>query len=706
MIQLDTSWLQHVQKPARYTGGEYNSIVKDHSTVDITMALGFPDVYEVAMSHLGIKILYGLVNRREDAVAERVFAPWHDMEEEMRKRNIPLFSLETRTPIKDFDVLAFTLQYEMSFTNILNMLDLAGIPMYAKDRDMDFPLLVCGGPCAYNVEPIADFFDIVSLGESEEWGDEFIDLLKAEKAKGFPGGKEAFLRKAAQIPGTYCPALYDVEYTKQGDFKSITPRFEDVPTTIQKRIIEDVEHVFFPTKPVVPFLDIVHDRAVLELFRGCTRGCRFCQAGMLYRPVRERTPERLLEIAKETIANTGYNEISLMSLSSADYSKLPELVDMLMEEFKDKQVSVSLPSLRIDSFSIDIAKKVQQVRKSGLTFAPEAGSQRMRDVINKGVSEEDLLAACTNAFKSGWNTVKLYFMMGLPTETDEDLAGIANLAYKVLDLHRDITGKRNGSVTVSVSFFVPKTHSPYQWYSEEDLLAACTNAFKSGWNTVKLYFMMGLPTETDEDLAGIANLAYKVLDLHRDITGKRNGSVTVSVSFFVPKTHSPYQWYGQQDVEEIHRKQKYLKSLINNRNISYHYHDGYTGYMEAVFARGDRRLSKVLVEAWKLGCKFDGWTEFFSYETWLQAFENCGVDPAYYARRTRDFDEPLPWDHLDCTVSKAFLKREWEQAVAEKLTPDCRRGPCKGCNVCPELDTAIVDYKEGGRVEKITFGLT
>lgn len=454
MIQLDTSWLQHVQKPARYTGGEYNSIVKDHSTVDVTMALAFPDVYEVAMSHLGIKILYGLVNRREDAAAERVFAPWHDMEEEMRKRNIPLFSLETRTPIKDFDVLAFTLQYEMSFTNILNMLDLAGIPMYAKDRDMDFPLLVCGGPCAFNVEPIADFFDIVSLGESEEWGDEFIDLYKAEKAKGFPGGKEAFLRKVAQIPGTYCPALYDVEYTEQGDFKSITPRFEEVPAAVEKRIVEDVENVFYPTKPVVPFLDIVHDRAVLELFRGCTRGCRFCQAGMLYRPVREKTPERLLQIAKDTIANTGYNEISLMSLSSADYSKLPELVDMLMEEFKDKQVSVSLPSLRIDSFSIDIAKKVQQVRKSGLTFAPEAGTQRMRDVINKGVSEEDLLAACTNAFKSGWNTVKLYFMMGLPTETDEDLAGIADLAYKVLDLHRDITGKRNGSVTVSVSFFI------------------------------------------------------------------------------------------------------------------------------------------------------------------------------------------------------------------------------------------------------------
>lgn len=626
MIQLDTAWLQHVQKPARYTGGEWNSIVKDHKDVDITMALAFPDVYEVAMSHLGIKILYGLVNEREDAVAERVFAPWHDMEAEMRNRNIPLFSLETKTPIRDFDILGFTLQYEMSFTNILNMMDLAGMPMYAKDRDMSFPLVLAGGPCAYNMEPIADFFDIVSLGESEEWTGEFIELYKAEKAKGFPGGKEAFLRKAAQIKGTYCPALYNPVYNDNGDFERLDVLAPEAPATIKKRIVEDVEHVYFPTKPVVPYLDIVHDRAVLELFRGCTRGCRFCQAGMLYRPVRERTPERLLEIAKETMVNTGYNEISLMSLSSADYSKLPELVDMLMEEFKDKQVSVSLPSLRIDSFSIDIAKKVQQVRKSGLTFAPEAGTQRMRDVINKGVTEEDLMAACTNAFKSGWHNVKLYFMIGLPTETDEDLAGIADLAYKVLDLHREITGRRNGSVTVSVSFFVPKTHSPYQWY-------------------------------------------------------------------------------GQEDVEEIHRKQKYLKSLINNRNISYHYHDGYTGYMEGVFARGDRRLAKVLVEAWKLGCKFDGWTEHFSYETWLKAFENCGIDPAYYARRTRDFDEPLPWDHLDDTVTKPFLKREWEQAVAAKLTGDCRRDACRGCNVCPELDTAIIDYKEGGRVEKVTFGL-
>jgi len=627
MIQLDPSWLQHVEKPARYMGGEWNSVAKNHSEVDVTMAFAFPDVYEVSMSHLGIKILYGIVNERPDAAAERVFAPWHDMEAEMRNRDIPLFSLETKTPIRDFDLLAFTLQYEMCYTNIINMLDLAGIPFYGKDRDLSFPLLIGGGPCVYNMEPIADFFDVVSIGESEDWINEFIDLYKAEKEKGFPGGKEAFLRKAAQIEGTYIPSLYEPQYTESGDFAGMKVLAEEAPAIVKKRIVEDMEAAFYPTKPVVPYLDIVHDRAVLELFRGCLRGCRFCQAGMLYRPVRERTPERLVQLAKEIIANTGYNEISLMSLSSADYSKLPELVDMLMEEFKDKQVSVSLPSLRIDAFSIDIAKKVQQVRKSGLTFAPEAGSQRMRDVINKGVSEEDLMSACENAFKSGWNTVKLYFMMGLPTETDEDVAGIADLAYKVLDLHREITGKRNGKVTVSCSFFVPKSHSPYQWY-------------------------------------------------------------------------------GQQDVEEIHRKQKYLKSLINNRNISYHYHDGYTGYLEAVFARGDRRLAASVVEAWKLGCKFDGWTEFFNYDTWMQAFKNTNIDPEYYARRNRDFSEALPWDHLDDTVSKEFLRREWERAVDGTLTWDCRRKPCNGCNACPELGTPIIDYKEGGRVEKVTFGLT
>ena len=627
MIQLDPSWLQHVEKPARYMGGEWNSVAKNHSEVDVTMAFGFPDVYEVSMSHLGIKILYGILNERPDVAAERVFAPWHDMEAEMRTRNIPLFSLETKTPIRDFDLLGFTLQYEMCYTNIINMLDMAGIPFYSKDRDLSFPLVIAGGPCVYNVEPMADIFDVVAVGESEDWINEFVDLYKSEKEKGFPGGKVEFLKKAATIEGTYIPSLYEPQYAESGEFVGMKVLAEEAPKVVKKRIVEDMEAAYYPTKFVVPYIEIVHDRAVLELFRGCLRGCRFCQAGMLYRPARERSPEKLLQLAKDIIANTGYNEISLMSLSSADYSRLPELVDMLMEEFKDKQVSVSLSSLRIDAFSIDIAKKVQQVRKSGLTFAPEAGSQRMRDVINKGVSEEDLMAACENAFKSGWNTVKLYFMMGLPTETDEDVAGIADLAYKVLDLHRDITGKRNGKVTVSCSFFVPKSHSPYQWY-------------------------------------------------------------------------------GQQDVEEIHRKQRYLKSLINNRNISYHYHDGHTGYLEAIFARGDRRLTPSIIEAWKQGCKFDGWTEYFKYDTWIQAFKDTNIDPDYYARRDRSFEEALPWDHIDDTVSKAYLQREWERAIEGALTWDCRHKPCNGCNACPELGTPIIDYKEGGRVEKVTFGLT
>ena len=467
MIQLDTSWLQHVQKPARYTGGEYNSIVKDHSTVDVTMALAFPDVYEVAMSHLGIKILYGLVNRRDDAAAERVFAPWHDMADLMRKEGVPLFSIETRSPIGGFDMLGFTLQYEMSFTNILNMLDLAGIPMYAKDRDMDFPLLVCGGPCAFNVEPIADFFDIVSLGESEEWGDEFIDLFKAEKAKGFPGGKEGFLRKVAQIPGTYCPALYDVEYTEQGDFKSITPRFEDVPATVEKRIIEDVENVFYPTKPVVPFLDIVHDRAVLELFRGCTRGCRFCQAGMIYRPNREKKVDHLKDVAAALIKNTGHEEISLSSLSSSDYKELDELITFLLDICKEKKINISLPSLRIDAFSLDIMQKVQDVKKSSLTFAPEAGTQRLRNVINKGLTVDDIMNGSKQAFEGGWNKVKFYFMLGLPTETEEDMRGIPELANDVAALYYDTVPKEKRAgkcqITISTSFFVPKPFTPFQW---------------------------------------------------------------------------------------------------------------------------------------------------------------------------------------------------------------------------------------------------
>lgn len=592
--------LKKVQKPSRYTGGELNAIIKPLDQDLIRFAFCFPDTYEVGMSHLGLKILYGVLNEREDTFCERVFAPWDDMEQQMRQNGIKLFGLESEQAITNHDFLGFTLQYEMSYTNILNMLDLADVPLLSEDRKDGHPFVIAGGPCAYNPEPLADFIDLFLLGEGEEMVNELMDAYGSWKKSG--RDRQAFIQDAAKIPGVYVPSFYDVEYNEDQTIKSVIPKYDFVSETVRKRIVKDLDKSYFPTKIIVPYTEIVHDRIMLELFRGCGRGCRFCQAGIVYRPIREKSIETLLDQARQLVENTGYEEISLTSLSTSDYTYLQELCDKLLEFTEKEKIGLSLPSLRVDNFSVELMQKVQKVRKSGLTFAPEAGTQRLRDVINKNVSEEDLKNAVGLAFSGGWSSVKLYFMIGLPTETDEDIEGISLLAELVAGEYFRIPKENRGK---------------------------------------------GL-------------------------------SVTVSTSTFVPKPHTPFQWEPQISMAETERRQTLLKSKLKQRWLRYNWHDAQTSYLEGVFARGDRRLGKVLTFAHQNGCKFDGWNDFFDFEKWKKAFEQANMDPDFYVSRRRSLEEILPWDHIDVGVNKAFLKREQNHAQNAKTTEQCRES-CAGC---------------------------
>lgn len=610
MNKVTDDILFRVEKPARYIGGELNSYNKDKNKVDIRFAFCFPDVYEVGMSHLGMKILYHILNERKDTYCERVFAPWPDMEKQMRENNIPLYGLESKDPINNFDFIAFTLQYEMSYTNILNMLDLAGIPIRASERGEDDPIVFCGGPCAYNPEPLYDIADFFAIGEGEEQMEEIMDLYRKYKGK----SKKEFLRELSHIQGIYVPSLYSVEYKEDGTIKEFKPLYDDVPAVVKKRIIKNFNDVVYPKNLIVPYTEIVHDRITLETFRGCTRGCRFCQAGMIYRPVREKSTDKLLETVEELLKNTGYPEVSLTSLSICDYSDLQNLIHKFIEKYEKEKVGVSLPSLRIDSFSVDLINEIQKVRKTGLTFAPEAGSQRMRDVINKGVTEQNLMDSVKNAFESGWSTIKLYFMIGLPYETIEDVIGIADLAEKVTDQY----------------FKVPKDKR------------------------------------------------------------KKGLKVTVSTAIFVPKAFTPFQWVPQIRMEDVKEEIKALRGAIKSRSISYNWHETPVSYLEAIFARGDRRVCDVLVKAFEKGAKFDGWSEYFNNDAWMEAFQECGVDGDFYAYRERSYDEILPWDFLDIGVSKEFLIRENEMAKRAELTPDCRMG-CTNCGVNTKLEGKCFD---------------
>ncbi len=590
--------LSRVQKPARYTGGEYNAEVKDRRSVDTRVALCFPDTYEIGMSNLGVRILYGLLNEQEGVWCERVFAPWGDMEAEMRREGLSLYGLESGDPISGFDVIGFSLGYELAYTNVLNLLDLAGLPLRTADRGEESPLIIAGGTCAYNSEPLAPFIDIFCLGEGEDVLLELLELYRRARNEGWR--RRELLAAAARIPGLYVPSLYEVTYGEAGVVAAITPA-EGAPPVVTKRIVQDFEHSYFPTKTIVPSTEIVHDRVMLEVFRGCIRGCRFCQAGYAYRPVRSRSPQRLLEQGIAACRDSGYQEMTLSSLSTSDYRPLEGLCDGLLDWCEPHKVSLSLPSLRADNFSMGLMERLQHVRKSGLTFAPEAGTQRLRDAINKNVTEEDLLTSCRTAFSGGWSSVKLYFMLGLPTETDEDVLGIAELAKKVLQVWRDVTPNR-----------------------------------------------------------------------------RRGCRITVSTACFVPKPHTAFQWEPQVEREEYLRRVKLLRDNMREKSITYHWHDPETSFLEAVFSRGDRRLADVIEAAWRDGAKFDSWSEYFNLERWLKALEACGLDPAFYANRTRSRDEVLPWSCVSTGVRTEFLWRERELAYQARITPDCRK-QCTGC---------------------------
>lgn len=591
--------LQYVQKPARYSGGELNSVIKDPERVSLRYAFCFPDLYEIGMSHLGMKILYFLVNSREEYWCERVFAPDSDMEEQMRKNNIELFALESEDPIKSFDIVGFTLMYELSYTNVLNMLDLAGIPLKSADRQALTPIICCGGPCACNPEPIADFVDLVFLGDGEESTLQVLDLLNACKKNG--ESKTDFLKKAKEIQGVYVPSFYEDSYNEDGTLKELKPLY-GAPEKVKKAVVSDMDKCFYPDKFVVPFISIVHDRAVEEIFRGCIRGCRFCQAGFTYRPIREKSVETINRQAKALIDSTGYDELSLCSLSTSDHSCVNEMLSSLIDWTEKDKINLSLPSLRVDNFSDELVEKLNRVRKSGLTFAPEAGTQRLRDVINKNVTEEEVLSTCKKAFDNGWTSVKLYFMMGLPTETMEDIEGIADLAMQVVHTFYKNPARQKG-------------------------------------------------------------------------TGVQ---VSVSCASFIPKPFTPFQWEAEDSMESLKAKQKHLLESIPSRKVKVSYHETPTSLLEGVLARGDRRLCRVLLDAYRLGCKFDSWDDRFRFDAWMKAFEMNGIDPYFYTQRKREFSELLPWDHLDFGVSKKFLEKENKKAHENKTTPHCRM-KCAGC---------------------------